>query len=62
MKCRVGRSNKQYYELYDIQQDRDEIYNLAQDPAFAEIEKKMASDLFDWLGKTKYADTTKENR
>jgi N-acetylglucosamine-6-sulfatase len=40
------------HELYDIINDPNEIHNLAQDPKYAEIEKQMATDLFDWLEHT----------
>lgn len=40
-------------ELYDIENDPDEIHNLIEDPKYATITKQLASDLFDWLENTK---------
>lgn len=40
------------HELYDLVNDPDEIHNLAQEPKYANIEKQMATDLFDWLEHT----------
>ena len=40
-------------ELYDIQQDPDEMYNLIADPNYQDTAKSMAHSLYDWLVKTK---------
>jgi arylsulfatase A-like enzyme len=40
------------HELYDIENDPNEIHNLAQNPKYGQIEKQMATDLFDWLEHT----------
>lgn len=39
-------------ELYDIQNDPEEKYNLIEKPVYAEVAKQLASDLFDWLKTT----------
>lgn len=41
------------HELYDIKNDPDEIHNLAQNIKYADIEKQMANELFDWLEQSK---------
>jgi arylsulfatase A-like enzyme len=41
------------HELYDIQNDPNEVHNLIDDPAYAETAKAMAKDLFEWLESTK---------
>lgn len=41
------------HELYDLEKDPDEMHNLAQDTAYAAIEKELATALFDWLESTK---------
>lgn len=40
------------HELYDLENDPNEIHNLAQNPKYSDIEKKLAGDLFDWLQHT----------
>ena len=40
-------------ELYDLEKDPNEINNLIEKPEHAELVKKMAGDLFDWLEQTK---------
>jgi N-sulfoglucosamine sulfohydrolase len=40
-------------ELYDLQKDPNELTNLAGDPKFADIKKKMADRLMGYLEKTK---------
>ena len=39
-------------ELYDIQKDPDEMYNLISDPAFQDVAKSMSHSLYDWLERT----------
>ena len=36
-------------ELYDLENDPNETVNLISDPGYAEIAKKMAGELYDWL-------------
>jgi N-acetylglucosamine-6-sulfatase len=36
-------------ELYDLEKDPNETVNLISDPEYAEIAKKMADELYDWL-------------
>ncbi len=40
-------------ELYDIENDPNEIHNLIEDPKYANLVKQMAGDLFDWLESSK---------
>lgn len=40
-------------ELYDIQQDPEEMYNLIADPNYQDTAKSMAHSLYDWLEETK---------
>ncbi len=40
-------------ELYDLEKDPNEINNLIEKPEHADLVKKMAGDLFDWLEQTK---------
>jgi len=40
-------------ELYDLENDPNEITNLIEKPEHANLVKKMAGDLFDWLEQTK---------
>jgi len=39
-------------ELYDIINDPDEKYNLMGNPEYADVARKLASDLYDWLEET----------
>lgn len=39
-------------ELYDLQNDPEEMNNLIRDPAYTEISKELRNHLFDWLEKT----------
>ncbi|MXV50562.1 sulfatase-like hydrolase/transferase [Pedobacter sp. HMF7647] len=41
------------HELYDLEKDPEEMHNLIADPKYAELEKQLTGDLFDWLEKTK---------
>jgi N-acetylglucosamine-6-sulfatase len=36
-------------ELFDIKNDPNEIHNLINNPKYADIAKKLAGELFDWL-------------
>lgn len=40
-------------ELYDLENDPNETTNLIEKPEHAELVKKLAADLFDWLEQTK---------
>jgi arylsulfatase A-like enzyme len=40
-------------ELYDIEQDPNEMVNLINKPEYAEIARKLAGELYDWLESTK---------
>jgi arylsulfatase A-like enzyme len=40
-------------ELYDLQKDPNELTNLAGDPNYADIKKRLAGRLMDYLAKTK---------
>jgi N-acetylglucosamine-6-sulfatase len=40
-------------ELYDLENDPNEINNLIEKPEYAEVVKQMAGDLFTWLEQTK---------
>lgn len=40
-------------ELYDLQNDPDEMYNLIADPNKQEIAKEMSTAIYDWLESTK---------
>lgn len=40
-------------ELYNLSEDPDEMKNLIADPQYQEIAEQMAHDLYDWLEKTK---------
>ena len=39
-------------ELYDLEKDPNEMYNLIEKPEYEEIAKKMAGELYDWLEQT----------
>jgi N-acetylglucosamine-6-sulfatase len=39
-------------ELYDLENDPDEMCNLIEKPEYAQLVKSMAGDLFDWLETT----------
>jgi N-acetylglucosamine-6-sulfatase len=39
-------------ELYDLENDPNEMYNLIEKPEYAGLVKQLASDLFDWLEAT----------
>jgi N-acetylglucosamine-6-sulfatase len=39
-------------ELYDIENDPNEMYNLIEKPEYQSITKDLAGQLFDWLGQT----------
>ena len=39
-------------ELYDLENDPDEMMNLMANPQYAEIIRQLANDLFDWLEET----------
>ncbi|MFA8436871.1 MAG: sulfatase [Marinifilaceae bacterium] len=39
-------------ELYDIENDPDEMYNLIDKPEHQELVKKLANELYDWLENT----------
>ena len=39
-------------ELYDIENDPNEMYNLIEKPEYQSITKNLAGQLFDWLGQT----------
>jgi hypothetical protein len=36
-------------ELYDLERDPNETMNLISDPEYAEVARKMAGELYDWL-------------
>ena len=40
-------------ELYDIENNPDEIHNLIEKPEYQETTKKLATQLVDWLDETK---------
>lgn len=40
-------------ELYDLQNDPDEMYNLISNPELQEVAKTMSQSLYDWLEETK---------
>jgi N-acetylglucosamine-6-sulfatase len=40
-------------ELYDLEKDPHETTNLINKPEYAEVAKKLAGELFDWLEQTK---------
>lgn len=39
-------------ELYDLEKDPNETTNLINDPQYAEVARKMANELYDWLEQT----------
>ncbi len=39
-------------ELYNIENDPDEVYNLIENPEYQSVTKELAGQLFDWLDKT----------
>ena len=39
-------------ELYDLEKDPNEMYNLIEKPEYQELVKKLAGELFDWLEQT----------
>lgn len=39
-------------ELYDLEKDPDEKYNLIAEPALQDIAKSMSSAIYDWLEQT----------
>ena len=40
-------------ELYDLENDPNEINNLIEKPEYQELVKKLAGELFDWLEQSK---------
>ena len=36
-------------ELYDLKEDSDQLYNVAGDPAYAEVKQRLADQLIDEL-------------
>jgi len=40
-------------ELYDLENDPDEMYNIIEKPEHQELVKSLASELYDWLEETK---------
>jgi N-acetylglucosamine-6-sulfatase len=40
-------------ELYDLEKDPNEVYNLIEKPEHQELVKKMAGELYDWLEQSK---------
>jgi len=40
-------------ELYDLENDPNEMYNLIDNSTYEPIVKQLAIDLFDWLESTK---------
>ncbi len=40
-------------ELYDLAEDPDELNNLAEDPAYADIRAELATELADWQERTR---------
>jgi arylsulfatase A-like enzyme len=41
------------YELYDLENDPNEMKNLIENPSYRDTVKKMANELWDWLEQTK---------
>ena len=42
-----------YGELYHLEEDPDELYNLYDDPAHAGARGAMVERMMDWYGKTR---------
>lgn len=49
----IWQDSKPCEELYDIEDDPEEIHNLADDPDFQEIKEQMRKKLFDWMIETR---------
>ncbi|MDR1141822.1 MAG: DUF4976 domain-containing protein, partial [Planctomycetaceae bacterium] len=41
--------SRSLFELYDLQNDPNELNNLAGNPAYAEIETQLKQDLTEWM-------------
>jgi len=39
-------------ELYDLEEDPHEITNLAQDPSYEDVKRRLVDALWEWVGKT----------
>ena len=39
-------------ELYDLENDPDEMYNLIDEPEYQELAEKLANEIYDWLEST----------
>ena len=49
----VWQDSKPFEELYDIENDPEEIRNLTDDPDFQTIKEQMRKKLFDWMIETR---------
>jgi N-sulfoglucosamine sulfohydrolase len=48
----IWQDHKPHEELYDIQSDPEQMRNLADDPAFADIKDELRGKLFGWMVET----------
>lgn len=47
------KSAREDEELYNLENDPDELENLASDPVYIQIKDKLEKSIFEWLEKTK---------
>jgi arylsulfatase A-like enzyme len=45
----IWQDSKPYEELYDIDNDPEEINNLANDPKYLDVVRKMRRELYEWM-------------
>ena len=45
----IWQARKPYEELYDIENDPEEINNLAEDPEYQKLKNQIREQLFAWI-------------
>ncbi len=46
------QDTKPYEELYDVRADPHQVFNLASDPAYADVLRRLRGELLDWMRRT----------
>ena len=49
----IWQAKKPFEELYDVENDPEEIANLADDPEYSELKDQMRTQLFEWMIETR---------